>query len=240
MCGGLTRGVVRRDRAREASPALSRCKPSPIISRRAVPSMGKSPWVVCAAICTDDLLRQRHQALGPQTAQQSQDHLRASVPEPRQDLREEQEEQGDHLPDRVAQEWDALCHERRQQVSRIHLAALTSAHIFCPRITAYNQTDLTIPLPITYTQPNKAAPSFYHKMCISPCERYIASGSGHGAVYAWEVGQNGRMPMTANGETGETVVEATEIGWNGHSKEVGAIDWAQDQVSWFASLTRQL
>lgn len=55
-------------------------------------------------------------------------------------------------------------------------------------------------------------------------------------MYAWEVGQNARNPLGMRGEEGNTVVDATEIGWNGHTREVGAIDWAQDQVSFLQML----
>ncbi len=101
------------------------------------------------------------------------------------------------------------------------------------RIHAHSITNPDVSMPISYSHPNLRASTFYVKLAISPCERYLASGSSNGGVFTWNIGETTRNHIVV-GQDGEPVQEdevtGVEMAWNGHSREVGAVDWGYDQV----------
>lgn len=69
--------------------------------------------------------------------------------------------------------------------------------------------------PKALEHPNLTVRSFYVKLAISPCGRWLASGSSNGGTYIWDVND----PLTS------TPVELISS-----TKEVGALDWSNDMV----------
>ncbi|GAA5981733.1 hypothetical protein JCM11641_004229 [Rhodosporidiobolus odoratus] len=79
------------------------------------------------------------------------------------------------------------------------------------QIYAFNPLDLTLPAPVsTYSSLQARFSSFYVRCAVSPCSRYLASGSSDGGVLLWDVEGNGK--------------DAVQV--VGHEKEVSGIDWA--------------
>jgi denticleless len=106
--------------------------------------------------------------------------------------------------------------------------------VIIPRIHAHSVMSSDVDVPISYTHPNLRASSFYVKLAISPCNRYLVSGSSNGGVFTWNIGQTtrNRVVMGRDGElVQEDEVTGVEMAWNGHGREVGAVDWGYDQVS---------
>ena len=103
----------------------------------------------------------------------------------------------------------------------------------CPsRITAYSQYDLAAPLAITYAHPDVTPSGYYLRLAISPCEKYIGCGSSKGSFHVWSAGQNTRNYLTGTSLEGTVVEAGLEIGKGWHQRELHAIDWGHEQVSW--------
>lgn len=91
------------------------------------------------------------------------------------------------------------------------------------RIDVHSLTSPGLSLPTTYSHPNLRVSSFYVKLAISPCKTAIASGSTSGSTFIWDITQSTSLPRKKQ-------VMGIELGWNKHQREVGAIDWAHDQL----------
>jgi denticleless len=98
------------------------------------------------------------------------------------------------------------------------------------RIHSHSIQSPQLALPTFYTHKNLTTSSFYLKLAVSPCENYLACGTSNGRFAMWGIQRDflGRW----DAEKGEAVgaVEGVECGFGGHTRQVGAIDWAADQV----------
>jgi len=72
-------------------------------------------------------------------------------------------------------------------------------------------------LPIL-SHPNLSSASFYVRLALSPCGKYLASGSSNGEVYTWAVDDT------------PTSVPVELVGHE-RGKEVGALDWGFDTLA---------
>lgn len=85
--------------------------------------------------------------------------------------------------------------------------------------------DISSLLPLAAdTHPNLRVDTFYVRTSISPCGRWLASGSSgsHGSVFLFDVSNAGRL-SAATGLAGES---RQPIELRGQSGEIGALDWA--------------
>jgi denticleless len=80
-------------------------------------------------------------------------------------------------------------------------------------------------LPNTLTHPEMQTNSFYVQNSISPCGRWLASGStgSYGDLYLFDVSNVARMGSSGEGE------KAVRLG--GQQGEIGAVDWADGCVA---------
>ncbi|KAJ3260565.1 hypothetical protein HK104_006863, partial [Borealophlyctis nickersoniae] len=53
------------------------------------------------------------------------------------------------------------------------------------------------------TAQNYRCSSFYIRTCVSPDDRFVASGSSDHGLYVWEIGARGRAPVVLKGHEGE-------------------------------------
>lgn len=87
-------------------------------------------------------------------------------------------------------------------------------------MSAFDPLNLSYPAPLTtFKHPQAIFGSFYVRLAVSPCSRYLASGSSDGGVYTWDT--------AGNGSDGVRLV--------GHEKEVGCVSWGNDTVRTFLS-----
>lgn len=54
-------------------------------------------------------------------------------------------------------------------------------------IYEFNTTNLQVPVQ-TYTSPTYLSDSFYSRIALSPCNKYIISGSTSNGLYCWQTG----------------------------------------------------
>lgn len=85
------------------------------------------------------------------------------------------------------------------------------------RIYAFDPLNLTHSVPLSvFSHPQALYGTFYIRVAVSPCSRYIASGSSEGGVYTWDA--------EGSGQDGVRLV--------GHEKETSGLDWGgRDRVS---------
>lgn len=83
-------------------------------------------------------------------------------------------------------------------------------------IHAFDAWNLSYPAPLaSYSHPAFISSSFYLRLSLSPCSRYLASGSVDGSLFLWDT---------------ESPTERA-VRLVGHTKEVSGVDWAQDVVA---------
>lgn len=85
------------------------------------------------------------------------------------------------------------------------------------RIYAFDPLNLTHAAPLAvYSHPKALYGTFYIRVAVSPCSRFIASGSSEGGVYTWDAEGNGQ----------------DAVRMVGHEKETSGLDWGgKDRVS---------
>ncbi|KAM0791339.1 hypothetical protein ACM66B_005807 [Microbotryomycetes sp. NB124-2] len=84
------------------------------------------------------------------------------------------------------------------------------------RIYAFDPFDLTRPEPLaSFSDPRALFGTFYIRLAVSPCSRYIASGSSHGSIFLWDAEGSGR--------------DAVRV--QGHEKEVSGLSWGRDRIA---------
>lgn len=84
-------------------------------------------------------------------------------------------------------------------------------------IYAFDPTNLTHSAPLTtFHTPLARYSSFYIRCAVSPCSRFLASGSSDGSVFVWDTEGRGGP---------EEVVRLV-----GHEAEVSGLDWAHESV----------
>ena len=89
-------------------------------------------------------------------------------------------------------------------------------------IYSFDPNNLSYPAPLqTFRHPLVCYGSFYVRMSISLCSRYVATGSSDGGVYTWD--------SEGSGEDGVRLL--------GHEREVGCVDWGKDIVRLSTSST---
>lgn len=82
-------------------------------------------------------------------------------------------------------------------------------------VYTYDPNNLSSPAPlVTFRHPEASYGSFYIRLAVSPCSRYLATGSSDGGIYTWDVEGNGRDGVKLLG----------------HEKEVGCVDWGHNVV----------
>ncbi|KAI0080718.1 WD40 repeat-like protein [Panus rudis PR-1116 ss-1] len=78
--------------------------------------------------------------------------------------------------------------------------------------------------PYAYTHPNMRTNSFYVRVALSPCGRWLASGGAdNGSVYLFDVSNAGRVEFASSQGPG--------VQLKGQVGEVGAVDWADGTVA---------
>ncbi|KAK4056692.1 hypothetical protein OIO90_002244 [Microbotryomycetes sp. JL221] len=90
-------------------------------------------------------------------------------------------------------------------------------YILCKdsKIHAFDPTNLTQTEPVTTFSDSRAFfDTFYVRVAVSPCSRYIVSGSSNGNMFMWDA----QGPGT----------DAVRI--QGHEKEVSGLSWAKDRI----------
>lgn len=89
------------------------------------------------------------------------------------------------------------------------------------RIYAFDPLNLTHSTPLSvFSHPKALYGTFYIRVAVSPCSRYIASGSSEGGVYTWDT--------EGGGQDGVRMA--------GHEKETSGLDWGgKGKVSCSAS-----
>ncbi|EGU11676.1 Proteophosphoglycan ppg4 [Rhodotorula toruloides ATCC 204091] len=86
------------------------------------------------------------------------------------------------------------------------------------RIYAFDPTNLTHSAPLTtFHTPLARYSSFYIRCAVSPCSRFLASGSSDGSVFVWDTEGRGGP---------EEVVRLV-----GHEAEVSGLDWAHESFA---------
>ncbi|KAK4704969.1 denticleless, partial [Phenoliferia sp. Uapishka_3] len=96
--------------------------------------------------------------------------------------------------------------------------ALSTDH----RIYAFDPLNLTQPAPLgIYSHPESKFNSFYVRLALSPCSRYLAAGNSDGAIHVWDTEGNGK--------------DAVRV--IGHEREVSGLDWGHEtsDEAWLAS-----
>ncbi|GAA6000019.1 hypothetical protein JCM10207_006015 [Rhodosporidiobolus poonsookiae] len=84
------------------------------------------------------------------------------------------------------------------------------------QIYAFDPLNLTLPTPLTtFSSPHAHYSSFYVRCAVSPCSRYLASGSSDGGVLLWDTEGSGK--------------DAVRV--VGHEREVSGLDWAADSLT---------
>lgn len=82
-------------------------------------------------------------------------------------------------------------------------------------IYAFDPLNLTHATPLsTYHHPKAHYGTFYIRVAVSPCSRYVASGSSDCGVYLWDTEGTGRDGVRLLG----------------HEKETSGLDWGHDKV----------
>lgn len=85
-------------------------------------------------------------------------------------------------------------------------------------IYAFDPTNLTHSAPLTtFHTPLARYSSFYIRCAVSPCSRFLASGSSDGSVFVWDTEGRGGPEEVAR--------------LVGHEAEVSGLDWAHESVS---------
>lgn len=102
-------------------------------------------------------------------------------------------------------------------------------HLACRRITVHDPLFLSRGLssPMhTFSAPALLSSSFYVRLALSPCGRFLAAGSSglSGSTSIFDV--SAPSARRIYGDTRDAGVVL-----NGHTAEVGAVDWAHDTVS---------
>jgi WD40 repeat protein len=83
------------------------------------------------------------------------------------------------------------------------------------RIFAFDALNITQPAPLAiFHHSQTVCGSFYLRLAVSPCSRYLANGSSNGAVYLYDT--------EGKGDDGVRVV--------GHESEISGISWGKDRV----------
>lgn len=83
-------------------------------------------------------------------------------------------------------------------------------------IYAFDPYNLTQATPLrTFHHPEAQYGTFYIRVAVSPCSRYLASGSSDCGVYLWDA--------AGQGQDGVRLL--------GHEKETSGLDWGHDRVS---------
>ncbi|KAL8280177.1 hypothetical protein RQP46_007507 [Phenoliferia psychrophenolica] len=84
------------------------------------------------------------------------------------------------------------------------------------RVYAFDALNLTQPEPLgVYSHPKASCGTFYVRLALSPCSRYLATGSSDGAAYVWDTEGNGK--------------DAVRV--VGHEKEVSGLDWGHETMA---------
>ena len=109
-------------------------------------------------------------------------------------------------------------------------ADLPSSHLpsFVRRVHLHTPLSLSTPSisPTKfYTHPSLRV-TFYSRLAVSPCGRYLTSGSARGRVHLWEVGGSWTKGCEEKKEREGIVLKADEGG-----REIGYVDWGGEGVS---------
>lgn len=89
-------------------------------------------------------------------------------------------------------------------------------------VVALDPLNLTHVAPLTtFASPVNHPGSFYIRCAVSPCSRFLASGTSSGDIVVWDTEGSGRAE------------DAVRL--RGHEIEVGQVDWGSDSVSSQAS-----
>lgn len=94
------------------------------------------------------------------------------------------------------------------------------------RVHTYNASGAAgVPLGVqqadqVYTHRHMVANSFYVRVSVSPCGRWMATGGQGGSAFLFDVGA---------GSTDKLVTEGVEL--RGQEGEVGAVDWGHDTLA---------
>ncbi|GAA5887296.1 hypothetical protein JCM5296_004593 [Sporobolomyces johnsonii] len=86
------------------------------------------------------------------------------------------------------------------------------------RIYAFDPLNLTHPAPLRTLVPplpSATAASFYVRCAVSPCSRYLASGSADGSLFLWDTEGDG--------------TDAVRV--RGHEREVSGLDWGHEGLA---------
>lgn len=78
----------------------------------------------------------------------------------------------------------------------------------------------------TYGHPHLLASAFYVRLSVSPCGRWLASGSSSGCVCLFDVSRSRSRSGWGLGSMGAMKDSAVELVGQSMSGEVGAVDWA--------------
>ncbi|KAJ9093224.1 hypothetical protein QFC20_007191 [Naganishia adeliensis] len=100
------------------------------------------------------------------------------------------------------------------------------------RIHSHSIQSPQLALPTYYTHPTLNNSSFYLKLAVSPCENFLACGASEGRFVMWGIERDflGKWDWTrGKGDEVVNAIQGVESGWGGHSRQVGAMDWAVDQ-----------
>lgn len=105
------------------------------------------------------------------------------------------------------------------------------------RIHSHAISSPQLALPTFYTHSNLTTSSFYLKLAVSPCEGYLACGTTGGRFAMWGIERDFLGRWDEERSVAVDGVPGVECGFGGHTRQVGAIDWAADQVC--LSVTRE-
>jgi denticleless len=93
------------------------------------------------------------------------------------------------------------------------------------RVHTYGSSQLTPQINV-YTHENMQINSFYVRLALSPCGRWLASGStGTGSAFLYDVGDAIRPSMC------DVTSASLGVELKGQRGEVGAIDWAEGMLA---------
>lgn len=128
-------------------------------------------------------------------------------------------------PARRARSINALC-EQTSNGDLYVLSGDSKIHILRPSAAKESLVDPTDAiLGQKFVHPDLVTRSFYIRMSLSPDGRYLACGSSHAGVMAWDTTQVGTC-------TSDIVASRLRIpAYGDHSPEVIGVDWAKDAVS---------